>query len=458
MKIKGKTTIELTDVNTGEIEVVEEENMITNALHYFFNSNPMGVFNHFNNTSSIKGYDNFLLPICPNLIGGLLLFNEPLKEDPENLLPNCSQMPMGYASNNTNPYADIKRGSMNLTETMQITNGYKYVWDFATSQANGTIAALALTNAYGGAAVYGSAYEDATPFMLIKRDSITGLSSSMRVHFMESVELDVENEIVYSIQYATTGVTIYKIHLPIHQIGLLENLDGVNCEIIEEHTIVPSTFQFVENIYPQGTFLDGKDGYWYGFGNKGNSSGTATVYWIKINKQDYSFTEGKWTLSGVYLKAFGIVRESSPYLEANATIRNGYVYVMSNNRKNVYKVNLENSADVTRLSLGITSNDYGLGEISNDARNMILLEDVIIGRDFLIMADDTIVLTKGDEKIEKISSPAFQWKQYFIVWTASSRSIYLLTPFFVTINNLETAVVKTADKTMKITYTLTQET
>ena len=216
-------------------------------------------------------------------------------------------------------------------------------------------------------------------------------------------------------------------------------------------------FSFVENVYPQGTFLDGKDGYWYGFGNKGNGSGSATVYWIKISKDDYSFTEGKWTLSGVYLNAFGIVRESSLYLNAKATIRNGYVYVMSNNRKNVYKINLENSADVTRLSLGITSNDYGLGDISNDGRSMILIEDVIIGRDFLILADDTIVLTKGDEKIEKICSPAFQWKQYLVVWTGSARSIYLLTPFFATINNLETAVVKTADKTMKITYTLTQE-
>ena len=88
---------------------------------------------------------------------------------------------------------------------------------------------------------------------------------------------------------------------------------------------------------------------------------------------------------------------------------------------------------------------------------MIVLEDVIIGRNFLIMADDTVVITKGDEKIEKICTEAFQWKQYFVVWTATTRNIYLLTPFLATINNLETAVVKTADKTMKITYTLTQE-
>lgn len=103
----------------------------------------------------------------------------------------------------------------------------------------------------------------------------------------------------------------------------------------------------------------------------------------------------------MYLNAVGIVRESTPYLESKACIRNGYLYVMSYNRKQVYKINLENPTDVTKLSLGITSNSYGLGEISNDARSMILLEDVIIGRDFLILADDTIVLTKGDEKSKK---------------------------------------------------------
>ena len=35
MGIKGKTTFELTDVNTGEVEVIEDSNMITNGLQEF---------------------------------------------------------------------------------------------------------------------------------------------------------------------------------------------------------------------------------------------------------------------------------------------------------------------------------------------------------------------------------------------------------------------------------------
>lgn len=34
---------------------------------------------------------------------------------------------------------------------------------------------------------------------------------------------------------------------------------------------------------------------------------------------------------------------------------------------------------------------------------------------------------------------------------------YLLTPYLASINNLASAVVKTTDKTMKITYELTEE-
>lgn len=37
------------------------------------------------------------------------------------------------------------------------------------------------------------------------------------------------------------------------------------------------------------------------------------------------------------------------------------------------------------------------------------------------------------------------------------KELYLYTPYLATINNLGTPVIKTADKTMKITYTITEE-
>lgn len=245
MKLKGKTTIELTDMNTGEVTTVEEENMITNALRYFFNSNPMGAFSYLQTTDTIKYFNKYFIPMCPKLLGGIMLFSETLEEDVENILPNTNVMPMAYAANNANPYEDVKRGSMNLNESMPITNGYKFVWDFATSQGNGTIAAVALTSCYGGEAIYGSVHDDTSPFMLIKRESISGLESFIRLRYMDAVELDAENEILYSISYSTAGISIYKLHIPVHSIGLNDDLNGASYEILEEKVIVPSTFQFI---------------------------------------------------------------------------------------------------------------------------------------------------------------------------------------------------------------------
>lgn len=458
MKLKGKTTIELTDVNTGEVTTVEEENMITNALDYFFNSNPMGVFTYLQTTDTIKYFNKYFIPMCPNILGGIMLFSEPLEENVENILPNTNKMPMAYAANNANPYEDIKRGSMNLNESMAITNGYKFVWDFATSQGNGTIAAAALTSCYGGEAIYGSIHDDTSPFFLMKRENISSLESFIRLRYMDAVELDADNEILYSISYSTDGISIYKLRIPVHTIGLNDDLSGASYEILEEKVIAPSTFQFVEYINLHGAFYDGKDGYWYGFGHRSNASGSATVYWIKISKADYSFTEGKWTLSNTYLEDAGDYKQSGPYRFTQGCVRNGYYYVMSNSRTGVYKIAVDNSADITLIALGITSETQGLGQYSNCGTTMTLIEDILIGRDFMILGDDTVVLTKGDEKFSEISTPVFRWRQFLFIWEPYYRSIYLLTPFLATINNLASAVVKTADKTMKITYTLTHET
>ena len=35
-ELKGKTTFELTDVNTGEVEIIEDNNMVTNGLTRFY--------------------------------------------------------------------------------------------------------------------------------------------------------------------------------------------------------------------------------------------------------------------------------------------------------------------------------------------------------------------------------------------------------------------------------------
>ena len=82
MKLRGNMVIELTDAVTGEVERVEESNMLTNAVNEILGLNPMGIF-----YAASDEYDETLLwndtmlPICPNMIGGILLYSEALTED-----------------------------------------------------------------------------------------------------------------------------------------------------------------------------------------------------------------------------------------------------------------------------------------------------------------------------------------------------------------------------------------
>ena len=92
---------------------------------------------------------------------------------------------------------------------------------------------------------------------------------------------------------------------PIFTIGLNEKLDDSTYTVLEDHAVPAETFLFLGSYTKYGEFLDGKDGYWYGFSNQGNSSGNAKMLWVKISKADYSMTEGEWTLSNAKLMTVG---------------------------------------------------------------------------------------------------------------------------------------------------------
>ena len=71
MTLKGVMTIELTDADTGAVETVTEENMITESVNNILGLNPMGIF-----YAATGEYDEAvlwngnLLPICKQRILG----------------------------------------------------------------------------------------------------------------------------------------------------------------------------------------------------------------------------------------------------------------------------------------------------------------------------------------------------------------------------------------------------
>lgn len=464
MKLKGTMVMELTDVNTSEVETITEENMVTNAVNNILGLNPMGVF-----YAATGEYDDAvlwngsLLPICPNMIGGILLFSNALAENADNIYVDSDNLPVAYASNNVNSTSNTARGSLNLTESKALDNGYKFVWEFTPSQGNGTIAAVALTSALGGQNGYGSLVGDTSAFLLLKAADIGEMAKARQMVLFEAVEVDFENNLLYSITAADSSVTVRKIRIPIFTIGLNEKLDDSTYRVLEEHTVTTETFHFLGDYTSYGEFMDGKDGYWYGFSNEGNSSGSATMVWVKISKEDYSFTEGQWTLSNAKLMDVGNRDGNTTYPErvVKCCVRSGFLYVPAYNKQGIYKINLANSSDVTLISFGFTSKWKPLCESGSCEVYMTLIGDLIVAGDFQVTADDTVIHTQGSARLNDAATPLFQYKHFLLGWGGSYgneyRNMYLLTPYLASVNNLSSAVVKTVDKTMKITYTLTEE-
>ena len=136
MALHGSATIELTNAD-GSKEIIKHDNMITNAVNDLLKSQRgelATIMKHMKNGESY----------AQALFGGILLFGETLDTDANKyFLPTTNIV--GYASQDAYGGLDVARGSVNSSESgLQEDGSYKFVWDFATSQANGKISAIAL--------------------------------------------------------------------------------------------------------------------------------------------------------------------------------------------------------------------------------------------------------------------------------------------------------------------------
>ena len=463
MILHGEMVIELTDENTGTVETIRETNMITNAVNHILGLNPMGVFYKTSGQyDEMMVWNDNLLPICPNMIGGILLYPSALTENANNIFPSTAVLPVAYASNDVNATADTARGSMNLVESRALDDGYKFVWEFTPSQGNGTIAAVALTSAKDGNAVYGSAVNSTAGYLKLREVKLDTQTNDELALLYSAVEVDFENNVMYSLRFVDSSVIVRKLRLPVFTLGLNDKLDDTTVTVLEETTLHCSVFSFTSGYTPYGDFLDGHNGYWYGFSNSPNSSGDATMKWIKIKKDDLTFTEGTWTLTNAHLKAIGSFKLDTYVNRAiRGVIRNGYLYLVNYDADGIYKINLSNVTDITLISFGFTSEYRTLSGSATSQCCMTLINDLIIGYDFIVTANDTVIQIAGSSRFPYIGTPLFQYKEFLTGFGGNYGSDYqttwLLMPYLASINNLSQAIVKNADKTMKITYTLTEQ-
>lgn len=181
--MKGVTTIQLFDAETGS-KVFEhsEENMVTNAVSKILS--PQNEWLYGNTQINLLGSFATAFPLYQRLFGGVLLFDAVLSEDANNILPFGAAKNVGYAGGEyagTNKF----RGSYNMNESGEVTDGYRHVWDFGTDKANGSIKSVCLTSVIGGNA--GWALPKAGDMNVTSLASVSNFSDGYSIQYMKYI-------------------------------------------------------------------------------------------------------------------------------------------------------------------------------------------------------------------------------------------------------------------------------
>ena len=266
---------------------------------------------------------------------------------------------------------------------------------------------------------------------------------------------------MYSITFENAGVRIRKLRIPVFSIGLNEKLDDSTYTVLEDEVLTPETFEFLGSHTKYGEFLDGRTGTGTGFPMRGIPPGTPDALDQDLQNGLFLYRRAVDAVQRKLMDVGTRALDSFPERSVKCCIRGGYLYVPAYDKKGIYKISLSNSTDVTLIEFGFTSKWKPLCETGSCELYLTLIGDLIIGGDFQITAEDTVVHTQGSARLNNAATPLFQYKNFLIGWGGNYgneyRTAYLLTPYLASINNLSSAVVKTVDKTMKITYTLTEQ-
>lgn len=512
--LKGHTKIELTNVKTGQKQVIEDNNMVTNAMSKMFEQTPFSQWGWASNPFTNK------LPLIDRLCGGILLFADPIEEDPDNCFTPSGNKMVGNARINYASAQDVPEfGAFNAEESSwnPETGERKYVYDFATSKGNGTISCVCLTNPFVGYYGLGNTsgkFESITvenvdfnTYQTTPSSYYWGMDSSFPTSFDSSDEIPQTPRILfgvygenciyamsqyalqYSSSYASDHVSsgtmkLYKYYCPFSSFDPMQVTCSERLWKLQETVDleVPSAIANMDTSWTMySTVCYDDEAFYIVFSNR-NSQMIAidSEFLVWKIKYDLSASEVITMKNNTGVGIFGGRKVSNDYSNYNymmpMVIQNGYL-ICSSVRK-VFKIKLTDSTDVVEFEdLSIKSTTSSTQSMY---RSFYKLGDTVMGVDCngytypfaLNLKTNVVSPVNGTPTIRGYSNG---WNHHYrnipIVGTdvfvisaqadllASYQSRVVRDSFMLsTINNLAEPVVKTADLAMKITYTLSLDT
>lgn len=513
--LKGKTTIQLFDAKTGELtDEVTKENLVTNAVRNALG----GAFNQLASgnvwSKGMRYIGNiYNLPSSKNfaqaMYGGVLVFSQPIDEDADHCLPSIEEIKsfIGCANQSASNTGNTFRGSMNSGESEVGADYVKFVWDFNTDQCNGDIASICLTSDCGGAGGYGCDAKDTSLQGLSLRDFISNnfwdtsvaanLSYSTNGALVKAKGWSsntgkcayIDGDYLHAIYRGSDNKQNISKVISKAKFGL-GLVDGFNYGNITSSEVIDTGISVYKDIA-----YTSKD---HGFCQDGDGNYSE----FKIVKYSGNGVAERITIpasniSSAITAYFGQTGKLNCLNYQDKIIHNDKLYIMTGqfnftdlttrpNKLRVWIVNFDGTytfKDIALTSKMVTLiagtnnrggyNDVGLNGKFLSYRGSLcyVAPDGTNGYAWFLLDDDGTMQTSAfminndirlysyyclEDNTDLIPNPYIEINMHS---NSSSLNLYvplLVSAYLGTINNQDTVLTKTADKTMKIIYTLTQ--
>lgn len=381
MRLRGKTTIELTNINTGEVTTIEDTNMVTNALSELCQP----VFKSQFTLQDVTARREQGLS-AEALLRGLLLFDTVFDEFPNNLIPPVTASMIGHGCELTYAGVDSTLGSFNTSQSNTGSETERtYTWDFTAEQANGVIRSICLTTQTGGYIGHGVKVSmEETEAMM--RPYSNMLKGALLVKNMDSI-LQVNKVPMYlslagdyliqcDFQKIPTGILHFnKIHLESTKVNPFMKLPAHTLWTDETHqrSYVGEGYTTVEQVSVDvssvlgtgsyfGTAQDGK--YFYITNSTSTSESVSANAWlsgtkikmVKIDLETFEFEEIEVTNTTGTTIALRTAFTSLAEGCHTFAVSNGYMYVrgwVANagaNAAPLYAINLADNTDAKQVT------------------------------------------------------------------------------------------------------------
>lgn len=503
MGIKGKTTFELTDVNTGKVERYEHNNMVTNGLSNLFNtygtwqgdpnsySNPKGTAYNYNNNPWIW------------MTGGLMLFDRAIEENANKWFMPAGATMVGNGSYDVAYTGEVAElGTYNTLESgVQEDGSIRYVYDFSTSQANGTIQCACLTSNIGGLIGMGNAsgYYSANNYIVgrMRNDNEMGKRPALTWENRNYGAWDClaypvyDEDAIYivdpqSIRYAgsnyqeqrnrwwsSSGIIIHKMRSGFKTIGFLDGQD-ISKKLQTWELAVPQEIKDYMADPNGGFYTYYVSAYsdpftrsiYIVFACRTTSVDANNAFWVMKIDRNMSVSAHRVTNNTgkrIYLPVTGKSTDTEVVFDGD------YMYLWAEGYQ-LCRIKYADSTQVELLPITKSSTDplchfapgiIGVGEYTTSGYNTYYypfrIYDAVAGTYKSTNGYDEVVL----KFVPFADRPGtYLWERATVESNTVTGMYYQLIKdprYLATINNLDSPVVKTASKTMKVTYTLTPE-